>query len=140
MIIRRRQRYLPPQPHQIYQPTVPTADQKVVCIVFDDDWKSQLEALPILQRYGYKTTFAIVTGYAGYPEYMSWKDIRHLASMGMEIASHTHTHIDLGKASAKALHDELSKNRAILRSRGMPPTCLFTPIAKAAKTTPYRRQ
>jgi peptidoglycan/xylan/chitin deacetylase (PgdA/CDA1 family) len=53
--------FAPAIPIQIYQPTLPAADQKVVCIVFDDGWKNQLEALPILQSYGYKATFAIVT-------------------------------------------------------------------------------
>jgi len=33
---------------EIYSPTLPSENQKVVCIVFDDGWKSQLEAVQIL--------------------------------------------------------------------------------------------
>ena len=53
--------FAPPIPNQIYSPTTPAADERVVCIVFDDGWKSQLDAAPILERYGFSATFAIVT-------------------------------------------------------------------------------
>jgi peptidoglycan/xylan/chitin deacetylase (PgdA/CDA1 family) len=125
--------FAPAIPIQIYQPTLPAADQKVVCIVFDDGWKNQLEALPILQSYGYKATFAIVTGYTSYPQYMTWKEIRHIANMGMEIASHTHTHLDLGKANAQTIYDELSKSQAILRSRGYAANILVYPYGDSGK-------
>jgi len=124
--------FAPAIPNQIYQPTVPTPDQKVVCIVFDDGWKSQLDAVPTLQSYGFKATFAIVTGYTSYPEYMNWKDIRGLAEEGMDIASHTDTHVDLGNVNSATLYGELSKSQAILRSRGYPANVFVYPYGDSA--------
>jgi len=57
----------PTYPREIYSPTLPSENQKVVCIVFDDGWKSQLKALPILDSFGLKATFAIVTSYTDHP-------------------------------------------------------------------------
>ena len=122
----------PAIPNQIYQPTVPLPDQKVVCIVFDDGWKSQLDAVPILQSYGFNATFAIVTGYTSYPEYMTWKDIRGLASAGMDIASHTDTHVDLGNVNSVILYGELSTSQSILRSRGYPANVFVYPYGDSA--------
>lgn len=119
-------------PRQIYQPTVPQPDQKVVCIIFDDGWKSQLDAVPILQSYGFNATFAIVTGYTSYPEYMNWKDIRGLALEGMDIASHTDTYVDLDNVNSIALYGELSKSQAILRSRGYPANVFVYPYGDSA--------
>lgn len=124
--------FAPAPPKQAYLPTIPSADQKVVCIVFDDGWKNQLDALPILESYGFKATFAIVTGYTSYPDYMRWKDIRTLSSAGMDIASHTDTHLDLGKTSIQTLYAELSKSQAILRSRGYSANIFVYPYGESA--------
>lgn len=49
----------------IYQPYVPTQGQRVVSIVFDDGWQSQFDnAVSVLNQYGFKATFGIITGYA----------------------------------------------------------------------------
>jgi peptidoglycan/xylan/chitin deacetylase (PgdA/CDA1 family) len=125
--------FAPAPSKQIYQPTVPSVDQKVVCIVFDDGWKNQLDALPILQSYDFKATFAIVTSYTTYPDYMSWKDLRTLSSADMDIASHTDTHLDLGKTSTQTLYVELSKSQAILRSRGYSANVFVYPYGESAE-------
>ncbi len=122
----------PTIPNQTYSPTVPAPNQKVVCIVFDDGWKNQLNALPILKQYDFIATFAIVTAYTAYPDYMDWKDIRTLAAQGMDIASHTDTHIDLSKVSYNRLYGELSKSQAILRSRGYPANVFVYPYGGAS--------
>jgi peptidoglycan/xylan/chitin deacetylase (PgdA/CDA1 family) len=124
--------FAPSIPTQIYSPTEPTPDQKVVCIVFDDGWKSQLSAVPVLQSYGFNATFAIVTSYSSYPDYMSWKDIRGLATGGMDIASHTVTHPDLDTLDSAALYNELSESQQTLRSRGYPANGFVYPYGDAA--------
>ncbi len=124
--------FAPAVPNQIYQPTIPSANQKVVCIVFDDGWKSQLDAVPVLESFGYKATFAIVTGYTSYPDYMDWREIRTLASKGMDIASHTDTHADLNKVNSETLYAELSKSQAVLRERGYPANVLVYPYGDSA--------
>ncbi len=130
--------FAPPIPSQTYEPTMPPSGQKVVCIVFDDGWKSQLDAVPILQGYGFSATFAVVTSYTSYPQYMDWKDIRSLASEGMDIASHTDTHPDLNHVDNTALYNELSRSQQILRSRGYPANILVYPYGGAADNQTVR--
>ncbi len=128
----------PAIPNQTYDPTIPTPDQKVVCIVFDDGWKSQLDAIPVLQNYGFKATFAVATSYTSYPAYMDWKDIRCIAAQGMDIASHTDTHIDLSKVSYNTLYGELSKSQATLRARGYPANIFVYPYGGASDNETVR--
>ena len=77
-----------------------TAGQKLVCLTFDDGWKNQYDnALPVLQQYGFKATFAAVTTWIGDGEgteqCMSYTELHALADQGMDIASHTRTHAHL---------------------------------------------
>ncbi|MCW3999913.1 MAG: polysaccharide deacetylase family protein [Candidatus Bathyarchaeota archaeon] len=130
--------FAPPIPKQTYQPTIPSADEKVVCVVFDDGWKSQLDAVPILQNYGFTATFAIVTSYTSYPDYMSWSDIANIARGGMDIASHSVTHCDLSKVSAEQLTRELAGSQQTLRSRGYAADILVYPYGGASENQTVR--
>lgn len=66
---------------------------KSIAIHFDDGWKSQSAALPVLRRFGFKASFWIIPGRGiGAPE-MDWDELRTLAkSPGFEVLSHTMTH------------------------------------------------
>ena len=66
---------------------------KSIAIHFDDGWKSQLAAVPVLRRFGFKASFWIIPGRGiGAPE-MDWDELRALANIpGFEILSHTMTH------------------------------------------------
>ncbi len=132
--------FAPPIPNQSYQPTVPSQIDRAVCIVFDDGWKSQLDAVPILNSFGFKATFAIVTSYTNYPEYMSWKDIRGLAENGMDIASHTSTHKDLAATDWATLYTELAQSQQTLRSRGYPANIFIYPYGGAADNQTVKDQ
>ncbi len=122
----------PPVPTQVYEPTMPSSDEKVVCIVFDDGWKSQLEAAKILESYNFTATFAVVTSYIGYPAYMNWADISALAQKGNDIVSHTHTHVNLSAVNYETLHSELTKSRQTLRSKGYAADVLVYPYGEGA--------
>ena len=64
-----------------------------VVLTFDDGWKSVLRAVPILNRYGFKASFWIITGKGIGGSYMDWSDIEKLAkNPRFEIESHTVTH------------------------------------------------
>lgn len=119
--------FAPPIPNQIYSPTTPAADELVVCIVFDDGWKSQLDAVPILERYGFSATFAIVTSYVGYPDYMSWKEIASLAQRGHDIESHTVSHKNLSMVDEATLKAELEGSQQALRLKGYAGNILVYP-------------
>jgi len=67
-------------------------------LTFDDGWKSVLQAVPLLNRYGFKASFFIITACADgilgdKDDYLTWKEIGQLArNPNFEIGSHTVTH------------------------------------------------
>ena len=64
-----------------------------VILSFDDGWEDQFTyAFPVLRKYGFTATFFIVTNYVGRRDFLSWNQIRKLASAGMTIGSHSCTH------------------------------------------------
>ncbi len=98
------------------------AGQKLVCLTFDDGWQNQYDnALPVLQQYGFKATFAVVTTWigndAGLPDQgMSYSELHTLADQGMDIASHTRTHPHLPTLGASDLQNEVAGSKADLES------------------------
>jgi len=128
----------PSYPKQVYAPTLPEADEKVVCIVFDDGWKSQLNAVPILESYNFSATFAIVTSYPGYSAYMSWKDIAGIAQKGNDIASHTVTHLNLSRVDEATLKAEFANSQQALRLKGYAANVLVYPYGEGANNATVR--
>lgn len=121
-----------PAPNQIYSPTVPSADQKVVCIMLDDGWKTHLDAASILERYNYTASYPIITSYVGYPAYMNWDEIAALSQKGNDILSQTSTHANLSAVNSTALNTELSDSRQMLRSHGYGADILIYPYGEAS--------
>ncbi len=124
--------------NQVYEPTIPSADEKVVCIAFDDGWKSHVEVALALEAYNFTATFPIVTSYVGYSAYMSWQEIASLGKRGHDIVSHTHTHANLSAVDSAVLEAELVQSREILRSKGYAADVLVYPYGEAADNTTVR--
>jgi peptidoglycan/xylan/chitin deacetylase (PgdA/CDA1 family) len=102
---------------QCAQPAVHPATD-VICFTFDDGWETDvLVALPELRRRGFGGTFFVTTGNIGTPRFLSWTQVRALASAGMEIGSHTCSHADLTRLRGDALERELSASRRELEDR-----------------------
>jgi peptidoglycan/xylan/chitin deacetylase (PgdA/CDA1 family) len=104
---------------------------KVVAIHFDDGWKSELSAVPVLDRFGFRASFWIIAGKGiGWP-YMEWDDVERLAANPhFEIFSHTMTHpwkdndtlVDWvnGRVPGKGLEQaswELGESRRVLEEK-----------------------
>ena len=73
--------------------------KKPVVITFDDGYLDVfLNAIPILQKYGFAGSFAIITNYPGNSQgdnfYASWRQIAQAQQDGMEITCHTQNHFD----------------------------------------------
>ena len=67
---------------------------KVIAIHFDDEFKSALDALPVLTKYGQKASFSIVPSVVGQNGFMTWSDINKIAANPRyDILSHTMTHV-----------------------------------------------
>jgi peptidoglycan/xylan/chitin deacetylase (PgdA/CDA1 family) len=96
----------------------------LVGISFDDGYVSVLEsALPELLRHGFTASMFIISDLLGGTNQwdegpvwplMSAEQVRELATAGMEIASHSATHVRLSRVGADRLEAEISGSRASL--------------------------
>jgi peptidoglycan/xylan/chitin deacetylase (PgdA/CDA1 family) len=73
--------------------------EKPIIFTFDDGYEDVfINAVPILKKYGFTGSFAIITQFPGiqYADniYASWQQIRNAKNLGMEIISHTQDHFD----------------------------------------------
>jgi peptidoglycan/xylan/chitin deacetylase (PgdA/CDA1 family) len=105
--------------------------KKAVVLTFDDNWKSQFDnARPILDKYGFKSTFFVVCNYVGKDNRtrMNWQDVLALQKDGMDIESHTMNHKNLGKLTAIRLDYEVGQSKKCLFDHGIKNvTILATP-------------
>nr|WP_321409737.1 polysaccharide deacetylase family protein [uncultured Carboxylicivirga sp.] len=67
--------------------------KKYVCITVDDGYKSFLQnGLPILKKYGMKSTIYVNTESVGWGDYLSWDELKSIQKEGVEIGNHSHSH------------------------------------------------
>jgi len=115
---------------------------RIVCVVFDDGWKSQLDALPVLDQYGFKATFGIIAGYVNNPlhnKYMNWQEIHNLRSQGHDIESHTLSHKCLEKLTETELRKEIMGSREIFQEQGIDTRILIYPLGIGGKNNRIRQ-
>lgn len=123
---------------EIYSPAIPPENQKVICMVFDDGWASQLEATPILDSFGFKATFAIVTSYVGRTYYMTWNQIDTLAKNGYDIESHSCDHLSLNRLNNESLYYQVAESQQILRSKGYSANIFVYPFGDGSDNSTVR--
>lgn len=89
----------------------------IVTFISDDGYSANTDwYVPILDEFGVKSTFAIITNSVGKPNFMTKEEILQLHADGHDIAGHTHTHPMLGNQTPEIVREELYKNSTILRS------------------------
>lgn len=85
---------------------------------FDDGWISQSAvAQPLLEQYGYRGTFYLLSGFLDQFPYMSTASAIALRDAGHEIGSHTISHPHLPQLSTEDLQQELAASRVELEAR-----------------------
>jgi len=118
-----------------------------IVITFDDGYAGNFRhALPVLERYGFRATFFLVTEWIGREGMLGWDEVREMARRGMEIGSHTATHPLLSTIPCEAILEELSASRQILEQQtGTPITSLALPggdipkdLERTARLSGYR--
>lgn len=84
--------------------------EKPFMLTFDDTDLSQYDvALPVMEKYGFKGTFFIMTVTMGKPGYMSREQIKELSNRGHEIGSHTWDHQNMKKLPAEDYKTQVDK-------------------------------
>lgn len=89
--------------------------KKAIVLSFDDGLEDfYTTALPILQKYGFTASNAVITGMIGQHEHMTNDQIRECIKAGIEITSHTVTHLDMSKLTKEQLHKQLAESKSYL--------------------------
>lgn len=99
-------------------------------ITFDDGHDSNFQfAAPLLESVGLRGHFFLPSTWIGHRSgFMSWNDVRDLASKGHGIGSHSATHAFLTSCSATGMYEELAGSRHTLEDRlGVPVTSISMP-------------
>ncbi|KCZ73551.1 putative xylanase/chitin deacetylase [Candidatus Methanoperedens nitroreducens] len=93
----------------------------LVTFVFDDGWKSTVDASHILNDSLFSGVSAIVTDMPDIsPAYMNWTQIQELQNTyGWEIASHTTSHADMSTLNKSRLESELGDSKTALTDKGL---------------------
>jgi len=110
--------------------------EKPILLTFDDGYADNYKtAWPIMQRYGFKATFFIITSSVG-PKTINWDELNDLVRQGNSIGSHTVRHLDLSTLSVKQQENELSISKQELENRlGISVQALCYPSGKYNNTT-----
>jgi peptidoglycan/xylan/chitin deacetylase (PgdA/CDA1 family) len=135
-----------PPPSPLSAPVL-TPNSKLVAIYFDDGFRNQYEqALPVMVKCGFRVTFGIITGSIGKGHglmaYMNKQELEVLAQYGMEIASHTKTHVDLtGNLSDKQYREQIIDSKKDLEKMGFTINTLVYPyFSYNEKAVEYARE
>ncbi len=91
---------------------------KPILITFDDGYEDNFtNAFPILQKHKVKATIFIITGSVGRRNYLTWDQIRTMHQSGLiDIESHSVTHRDITRLSAKEFSAELTESKKALET------------------------
>jgi peptidoglycan/xylan/chitin deacetylase (PgdA/CDA1 family) len=99
------------QPPRLFQ-------EPLISITFDDGHETTYsKVMPLLQKYGIRTTQYLLSGTAKDPHYVSWDQIGQMQQAGHEIACHSKTHSDLTTLNEEYLTAELKHCKEELGKR-----------------------
>jgi peptidoglycan/xylan/chitin deacetylase (PgdA/CDA1 family) len=97
---------------------------KAVLVTFDDGYRDVFgKASPVLRRLHLHATAYVITGRisGSDPSFLTWPQLRALEHRGIEIGSHSVSHVDLRALPRAALRRELvASRRALERALGHP--------------------
>lgn len=92
--------------------------QPVVTITFDDGWESSYtEALPVLEKYGIKSTQYLLAKNFEDPQYLSEAQVKSMQAAGHEVGAHTVTHSDLTILPEENIEWELGESDKLLTQK-----------------------
>ncbi len=104
--------------------------KRATVITFDDGYEETFSvARPLLHRFGFPATVFVAPMEVEQPGFMTWDQVRAVATNGMTVGSHTLHHAYLPLISREHLQQELGESKAILeRQLGQPIQWLSYPV------------
>lgn len=111
----------------------PFFDRPLISLTFDDGWQSTYEnAVPILDRYGYKGTFYVNPLSLDTKSFMSTIEMHNLIKSKHELASHGLKHINFTTVNTKELDAQLGAAKTFVSGQtGMHAIDFATPYGEA---------
>lgn len=116
-----------------------SSPSKAVALTFDDGYRGLLDhALPVLERFGFRATFFLVSdrmgttntwdaGHGDPPRsLMGWSEAAALVGQGMEIGSHSRTHPFLTDLSEPEMESEIRGSKEAIEDRLGRPVRFFS--------------
>lgn len=86
-----------------------------IILTFDDGYEDfYTAALPVLIKHDFTAVAYVVSGFVGWPGYMTAAQIQAADRAGIEIGSHTVDHVDLTRLSADGVRHQLSASKQTL--------------------------
>lgn len=86
--------------------------KKAVILTFDDGYNDNYQnAYPILKANGQVGNFFVIAHFINGTNYLSAKQVKAMSENGMEIDSHTETHLDLTKLSSAELEYQIVQSK-----------------------------
>lgn len=103
-----------------------------ILITFDDgDVDVYENAFPIMEKYGFKGVFYLVSNFVGQPNYISVEQVQEMAAAGWEIGSHSMNHIDLVKSPDHQRAEIVESKEQLESLLGVPVKTFAYPFGKA---------
>lgn len=89
---------------------------KPIILTFDDGYRDfYTDAYPILQKYHVKATNYVISGFLGYPNYMTKDQVQAISSSGLvEVAAHTVHHVYLKDQKPDVIEREMVESKVAL--------------------------
>jgi len=95
-----------------------TLPHNAVVITFDDGSEDiYRNAFAVLKKNRFPATVFVITDLVGKEEFLSWEQLRQMQGQGIDIASHTKTHLYLPQANEQQLIQEIFGSKKELEDK-----------------------
>ncbi len=92
-----------------------------ILITFDDGDAGVFEnTFPVLEKYGFKAVFYLVSNYINTPDFVTTDQVKTLIDAGWEIGSHGLSHIDLSQSPNRQQDEIVESKRRLEAMFGVP--------------------
>lgn len=101
-------------------------------ITFDDgDVDVYENAFPIMEKYGFKGVFYLVSNYLDQPNYITVAQVKEMAAAGWEIGSHSMNHLELPLYPERQRAEVVESKQQLEKRLGVPIQTFAYPFGKA---------